>query len=327
MTNSEQQYAYPPQEPQFQPQQKQARRFWRSPWLWILVIAVLIIVLAGLAGGGTGSTIRPSGSNSPYVGVVFVEGSMSIYSNASNSYDHYYLLDVIDMLSRDSMNKGLLLYIDTAGGEIIAASELADAVQHYKQTTGRPVYAYGYTYAASGGYWLASTAEQIYLNRYCLTGSIGTTFGSMVDISGLLDQLGIEVANIASGGQKTTSSIYEPNNAQSIAIRQAIADEYFGYFVDWVCTNRGMSREELLPLADGRIYTATQALGNGLIDHVAEYDECLQDLRSLCGWGCEVVNFRNIAEPTWLEQMLGQAAEAASKVAQTLPRGLALFSE
>ena len=278
----------------------QAGGVWQPPprrnkgWFWALgglLALVLLGLLIGLGARTEGNGPIGENAGGPYVGVLYVQDTMTISQSGSGllsgnegGYHHQYLLDAIEEMMQDPWNQGLLLYIDSPGGEVLAADELSRKVEEYKAATGRPVFAYGYTYTASGGYWLACTADTIYLNRYCLTGSIGVTMGSLLDISGLLEKYGVAVYDLASGDQKNGGNGLTPMDPETIAIYQGILDEYYRDFLDWVLAHRPhLTEEQLLTLADGRVYTARQAVENGLADQVGDYGAALRDLQAACG--------------------------------------------
>ncbi|MBQ6807628.1 MAG: signal peptide peptidase SppA [Firmicutes bacterium] len=303
------------------------RKLW---WLWIVLGVLLLgfgLVLALLPSGDAGANSADRAS-SPYVGVLYVEGTMSISSPAdgmfagSDGYNHSYLMDSIDEMMEDEHNEGLLLYIDTPGGEVLAADELSHKVAQYKAYTGRPVYAYGHSYAASGGYWLACVADEIFLQRYCLTGSIGVTMGSLVDFSGLLEKHGITVYDLGSGEQKNAGNGLSPTPPETIEIYQGIIDEYYGYFLDWILENRsGFTKAELKTLADGRVYTAKQAVENGLADEVGEYEDALSALMLHCSKDCQVRDFQPLPmESSFFDLFLMQAQkDELSTLLELLP--------
>ena len=121
-------------------------------------------------------------------------------------------------------------------------------------------------YAASGGYMVSMSADKIYANPNTTTGSIGVIM-SGYDMSGLYEKLGIRYVSITSGANKDSSKMTD----EQIAIYQSQVDEYYSKFVGIVEDGRGMSEEEVKQLADGRTYTANQALENGLIDEISLY--------------------------------------------------------
>ena len=285
-----------------------AQGVWQPPkkknlwWLWVLiglvVLALIGVLIYGLSQRGTdrGGAAAETG---PYVGVLDVTGTMMVESAPQNpllgtdgEYDQEFLLDAVEEMMNDPLNRGILLYLDTPGGEVMAADELGRALDMYKEETGRPVYSYGYSYAASGGYWVGCVADKFYLNRYCITGSIGVTMGSMIDYSGLLEKYGVKAYTLASGDQKAAGSGLTPVDQETLDIYQGIINEYFLDFLNWVADHRKqLNYDQVLALADGRIYTARQAVANGLADEVGEYGDALSALLEEAGEDCAVREF------------------------------------
>ncbi len=126
--------------------------------------------------------------------------------------------------------------------------------------------------AASGAYYASMAADEIYANRMTVTGSIGVIM-STYNLSGLFEKYGIQEVTIKSAANKGIGAMGTPWTQEQLDIEQAIVDEYYGYFVDAIVAGRGMEREDVLKLADGREYTGTQALNNGLIDGLMDYED------------------------------------------------------
>ena len=215
-----------------------------------------------------------------YIGVLDISGTIQATTSTTSlfseitGYNHNLLMSSVDDMMSDPNNKGLLLDLDTPGGTVYEADELYLKIMEYKEKTGRPVYAYMHSYAASGGYYLAMAADEIYANRNTLTGSIGVIV-STYDMSELYAKLGIKEVNITSGRNKAMGSMGTPMTEEQIGIYQAYVDEAYNQFVDIVAAGRGLSREKVLELADGRIYSAAQALKLNLIDGISGYEDYL----------------------------------------------------
>ncbi len=286
------QYYQQYQQSQYQPRPPRKRSL---AWLWILLAVLACLVLfawwiSTLPLKGETRDDSLARLPGPYLAVLYVEGTMTVgnyrqdlSSYTELTYDQQYYLDTIDSLMADDQNAGLLLYVDSPGGQILAADELGQKVAAYQAETGRPVYAYGYSYAASGGYWVLATADKIVMNPYCVTGSIGVTMGNLIDLTGLLEKYGVKSYNLASGGEKNAANGLTPITQETIDVYQGMIDEYYEDFLDWVAEGRGLDKETLRPLADGRLYTARQALENGLIDEVGDYDQALAELMEQTG--------------------------------------------
>ena len=212
----------------------------------------------------------PSGD---YIGIVRIEGTIQQQSEINTltgtvGYQHTTTMEYIDQLMKDSHNKGILLYVDSPGGTVYESEEMYRKLVEYKEETGRPIWDYMSHYAASGGYMISMAADTIYANTNTMTGSIGVIM-SGYDLTGLYEKLGIRYISITSGENKDSSQMTE----EQMAIYQEQVNEYYQNFVEIVAEGRGMSEDAVKVLADGRTYTAKQALENGLIDSISSYEE------------------------------------------------------
>ena len=196
----------------------------------------------------------------------------TMWSTGETTYDHDLYMNYIDQLMYADNNKGIMLYVDSPGGTVYESDELYLKLMEYKEVTGRPIWAYFGSEACSGGYYIAMAADYIYLNRNCWTGSIGVVV-SLVNCKDLYDKLGIKEIDIASGKNKTLGAAGLEMTEEQYAIMQSLVDEAYDQFVQIVCEGRDMEDSVVRPLADGRIYSAKQAVDNGLIDKVGSFEE------------------------------------------------------
>ena len=228
---------------------------------------------------GTGDSLRFGGS---YIAELHVEGEISDGDNFSSStaYSHEWMLDTIEKLKNDSNNKGIILFVDTPGGSVYATDECYLALKDYKAVTGRPVYAYFGSMAASGGYYLSMASDKIIANKNCWTGSIGVTLSTIYDITGLMDKYGVKATTIHAGKNKEMGAYTETLTDEQIAILQSLVDECYEDFVSIVAEGRGLSVKATKQLADGSIYTARQALEKKLIDAIGSYDEAVEMMKA-----------------------------------------------
>ncbi len=217
-------------------------------------------------------------STGDFIAVVPVKGTIQAtqstngISATTGDYNHKLLMDYVDKLIDSDNNKGIILKLDTPGGAVYQADELYLKLMEYKEKTGRPIWAYMESTCCSGGVYIASSADEQYANRNTTTGSIGVIISSY-DLSKLYEKIGVKEANIVSAKNKDMGSMGKPMTAEQKAIYQAIVDEAYDQFVSIVANGRNMSVEDVKALADGRIYTASQAVDNGLIDGIKTEEE------------------------------------------------------
>ncbi len=262
---------------------------------------------------------------SKYLAKIYITGTIEA---EGPSYNQEWLLESIDMLKEDSNNVGILLVIDSPGGTVYEADGTYLALLDYKRETGRPVYAYMQSMAASGGYYIACAADYIMANRNTLTGSIGVIAGSSVDLTGLMEKYGIKYTTIHSGKNKNMGNYNEPLTAEQVQIMQSIADEAYEQFVGIVADSRGMPVDDVKTLADGRIYTAAQALKNGLIDEVLMQDKnavpTMQN-RAFDGEEYEEVEFKYEESQSFYDlftEAMTQFSSATSSSSAGLPKAV-----
>lgn len=218
-----------------------------------------------------------------YIAVVTVEGTIQQQTAVSGfdltaGYQHDDTIDYIDDLMDDEYNKGILLYVDSPGGAVYESEELYQKLQEYKEKTGRKIWGYMAHYAASGGYYVSMPADQICANPNTTTGSIGVII-SGYGLKGLYEKLGIEYYSITSGDNKDWSSL----NDEQKEIYQSLVDESYERFVEIVAEGRGMSEKEVKKLADGRIYSAKQALELNLVDEIGLYEDFKEEIQTETG--------------------------------------------
>ena len=213
-----------------------------------------------------------------FVAIVPIQGIIQASSDNESlfattvGYDHKMLLKYVDTLMKNSNNKGMVLKLNTPGGTVYEADELYLKIKEYKETTGRPIWAYMENQCCSGGVYIASIADEQYANRITTTGSIGVIW-TTYSFKELYEKLGIEEIHITSGKNKAMGAAGENMTSEQLSILQGIVDEYYENFVEIVADGRNKTTAQVKELADGRIYTAKQAQENGLIDGIKTYED------------------------------------------------------
>lgn len=120
-------------------------------------------------------------------------------------------------------------------------------------------------YAASGGYWISATADRIFADPLTITGSIGI-FGLLPNFKGTLDILGVNVATVSTNPVANFPTGYQPLDDRQMAEMQKYVDRGYDQFTSRVAKGRGMDKEKVLRIAEGRVWDAQTALKIGLVD-------------------------------------------------------------
>lgn len=266
---------------------------WKKGLIIFLIIALVVVAAGVSCSVAIGGMFAPAEEetyiyDSEYIAELHLEGTIS-EGVSGDGYSQDWILERIEALTEDDMNRGIMLYIDSPGGSVYATAEVYKALKSYQEETERPFYVYMGSMAASGGYYVAANADKIFANENCWTGSIGVIVGTVYDFSELLDNLGIKAINVTSGRNKGMGDATQPLTDEQKEIYQGLVDDAFDKFVDVVAEGREMTESEVRKIADGRVYTANQALDNGLIDSIGELDDAYAEMEKAYDIeGCDV---------------------------------------
>lgn len=190
-------------------------------------------------------------------------------------------LDRIHAATADKKVRGILLEINSPGGEVTASDVLSDAVNRFRASgTNRFVVVLMGDLACSGGYYVAAAADWIIARPTSWTGSIGVIIPA-VNAAALAQKIGVTSVPVVSSGNKDLMDPLLPTNAEHVAILQRAVDQAYDRFLDVVAKGRKMPKDLLRPLADGRVYTAPDALANRLIDQIGYQEDALAKLAEL----------------------------------------------
>jgi len=175
--------------------------------------------------------------------------------------------------------RGVILLINSPGGTVTGSDIIYHEILEMKKRTGVPVYAAMLDTAASGGYYIALAADRIYAHPTTITGSIGV-ISVTLNLEGLMEKFGIESKVKKSGEKKDIFSPYRPDTPEEDEIMQSIVNLLHNRFLDAVEEGRRgrLTRSEIERLADGRPYTATQAVELGLVDDIAYVDDVVSSM-------------------------------------------------
>ena len=188
----------------------------------------------------------------------------------------------LERAAADPRVKAVILRLDTPGGEVTASDIIYNEILRFKERTGRPVIGLMMSVAASGGYYIASACDLIVAHPSTLTGSIGV-ISIFPSVESLMSKVGVKVNVIKSGPAKDSGSPFRDMTEDEKKMFQGIIDEYYEGFLAVVAKGRKgkIAAADLRTIADGRVYTAPQALKLGLIDGIGYFDEAFGKARDL----------------------------------------------
>ncbi len=185
--------------------------------------------------------------------------------------------DVIRQLKKygeDGSIPSVVLHINSPGGGVAASQEIYEEINKLREK-GVKVVASMSAVAASGAYYIACATDTIVANPGTLTGSIGVIFEWPI-LSELMRKLGVKLEVIKSGDMKDVGSIGRPITRREREMLQSVVDDTYNQFVEVVSRERGLPIEDVIELADGRIFTGNQARDLGLVDVIGNFEDAIQ---------------------------------------------------
>jgi protease IV len=237
---------------------------------------MLLMILGGVSAlffYGTG--IFSDGSRSfklhQNIGVIPIEGVIS---------DSGDIVDQIEEFADDQDIRAVVLRIDSPGGAVAPAQEIYQAVLELKKKK-KVIVSMG-SVAASGGYLIAVASDRILANPGTITGSISAVMHH-ANIEELMKKIGVASSVVKSGKFKDIGSPTRKMTDEEKAIIQGIIDDIYNQFVEVIVQNRKMPVQDVLQLADGRIFSGRQAKKLGLIDDLGGFSDAVALAGRLAG--------------------------------------------
>ena len=207
------------------------------------------------------------------IAVIYAEGDIMYGEGEKGIIGQGAMNKSLEKARNDDKIKSIVIRVNSPGGSALASELIWREIELTKKV--KPVIVSMGDLAASGGYYIASNADKIIAEPTTITGSIGV-FGMLPNGKNLADNIGINAEQVATNINAVTYSFFEPlNDNQREFIKEGILDIY-DLFSRRVAEGRNLSREQVENIAQGRVWTGTDALKNGLVDELGGLDLALQ---------------------------------------------------
>jgi protease-4 len=188
------------------------------------------------------------------------------------------VIEQLKKFGKDDSVKAIVLRINSPGGGVGPSQEIYEEVK--KVRAKKPVLASMGALAASGGYYIACAAQRVYANPGTMTGSIGVIMPFM-NVKDLVEKIGVKGMTVKSGTFKDIGSPLRDMTPQERELLQGVVDNVHLQFVNAVADGRNLNREDVLRIADGRIFTGEQAKELGLVDVLGNLEDAVSDAGKL----------------------------------------------
>ena len=234
----------------------------------------------------------------------------------------------LELAERDPDVKAVILRITSPGGTVTASDIMYREVRRFEEVTHKPVIASLGEIAASGGYYLALSSDEIIAEPTSITGSIGVIMPT-INVSEGLERIGIRSRSVKSGANKDIGNPLEPMREPQYAILQGMIDEYFARFKGLVIERRpGIKLEDIPMCTDGRVFSGANAKALGLVDDTGGVREAFAAAKQRAGIaGATLVKYADEDYPARTVYTSTDAAAPSSGVTLRLDTGFAETAE
>lgn len=245
----------------------------------LLVIAILSLPFAfGLSGDGAGW-----GTPSESVGLIHLTGTIQTLAEGVIGEESGVgpVIDALNSAREDGRVSAVVVRVNSPGGSAAASQEVHRAILKVREAN-KPVVVSMADVAASGGYYVAVAADRILANPATITGSIGV-YAQFLNVAELADEYGVKLETVKTGPYKDLGNPTQPFTEDERRVMQAVVEDSLDQFVSAIAEGRGLESQEVRRLADGRVYTGSQARELGLIDDFGGLEDAIDLAAELAG--------------------------------------------
>lgn len=269
--------------------------FWGLLGGCLLLFVVMTIGSVALAYWSRGTS--PTWRFDDAIGVVAIEGE--IWESRS-------VVEKLEEYRDDSRVDAIIVRIDSPGGAIVPSQEIYEAILQLREESDKPVVASMAGLAASGGYYIASACDRIVANKGTITGSIGV-IAQWLNFEGALEWARISPVTITSGSMKDVGNPFREMSPEERDYFQALLAQMHDQFINAILVAREgkVTREQLVEIADGRVYTGEQAIEIGLVDDLGTMWDTVDIVSEMAGLDDPSLIWARPYSPTILDLFFG----------------------
>jgi len=218
------------------------------------------------------------------IAIVYVEGEIVDGEGSWDQAGSDRIVDQLRDLGSDDSVKGVVLRVNSPGGSAVASEKIRREVEMTRKHC--PVVVSMGRMAASGGYWISAPADKIFVEPTTLTGSIGV-FSLFFDVEKLAGHFGVNSDRVVTAPFADMYSSFSQRDPREMELARKMVDGVYEEFLNVVAEGRGMDRAKVADLAQGRVWSGTAALGNGLADERGGLADAVTAAATLAGMGVD----------------------------------------
>jgi len=252
-----------------------------SKKIWLPL--TIVIVILGLIGSRVALRGYNGATSGNGIALINIKGYIG------SGMDFRWTMRNLETCKKDPRVRAIVLRIDSPGGEVVPAQEIYQFIKEINKPT---VASFGGV-AASGGYYIACACDKIIATPGSITGSI-SVFMELLNLTGLTEKIGVKYEVIKSREHKDIGSPFRDITEEERKILGDLVDDVYEQFVDAVVEGRDLPRDEILQIADGRVFSGRQAKNIGLVDEIGTLQDAVNEAADLAGieGEPEIIKFR-----------------------------------
>jgi protease-4 len=248
--------------------EQRSQRRWR--WFWRILWTGLLVALIW---GSLQSMPSSSAPTTPHTALVEVRGEIGVDADANADN----LNSALRSAFQDAGAKAIVLRLNSPGGSPVQAGLINDEIRRLKAIHKKKVYAVCEEMCASAAFYIAVAADQIYVDKASLVGSIGVLMDGF-GFTGAMEKYGIERRLLTAGANKGMLDPFSPRNPNQDALAQSMLDQIHQQFIKVVRDGRGKRLKETPDTFSGLFWNGEEAVKLGLADHLGSLDSVARDV-------------------------------------------------
>lgn len=228
---------------------------------------------------------RIKSTASDKIAIVYAQGEIRYGEGDENYIGQEKIIEALQKVRKDDKIKAIVLRVNSPGGSALASDLIWRELEITKKE--KPLVVSMGNLAASGGYYIACNADKILAEPTTITGSIGV-FGMIPNVSELAGRMGINAEQVGTNKQSLGYSVFEPMSDDFHKVVKESIEDIYATFVNRVSNGRNMTFAQVDSIAQGRVWTGTEALENGLVDQLGSLEDAVEVAAELA----EVTDYR-----------------------------------
>ena len=230
------------------------------------------------------------------IAIVYARGPILYGEGTENIIAQGVFVETLETLAEDDWIKAVVFRIESPGGSALTSELLWRAIENLKEK--KPFIVSMGNVAASGGYYIAAGADQIYADPLTITGSIGV-FATLPNVNGLMKNLGINAQTVETHKNALGYSPFQPLSKAFEKQTLLGIENIYAIFKKRVIDGRGLSPEAVENIAQGRVWSGKQAVKNGLVDYLGDLDDAV----AAAAKAANLENYNKMEYPVFKEDL------------------------